>query len=116
MGAIRLSGLTKAFRNGPTAVDDVTLEIADGEFMVLVGPSGCGKSTLLRLIAGIEEPTAGTIEMGERDVTRLEPRKRDIAMVFQNYARPTSTTTASPSAAIASRCLPTRRCAGCAGA
>jgi multiple sugar transport system ATP-binding protein len=86
MGAIRLSGLTKAFRNGPRAVDDVTLEIEEGEFMVLVGPSGCGKSTLLRLIAGIEEPTAGTVEIGERDVTRLEPRKRDIAMVFQNYA------------------------------
>jgi multiple sugar transport system ATP-binding protein len=86
MGAIRLTELTKAFRNGPRAVDDVTLEIADGEFMVLVGPSGCGKSTLLRLIAGIEEPTAGSVHIGERDVTRLEPRKRDIAMVFQNYA------------------------------
>jgi multiple sugar transport system ATP-binding protein len=86
MGGIRLTELTKAFRNGPRAVDDVTLEIEDGEFMVLVGPSGCGKSTLLRLIAGIEEPTEGTIHIGERDVTRLEPRKRDIAMVFQNYA------------------------------
>jgi multiple sugar transport system ATP-binding protein len=86
MGAIRLTELTKAFRNGPRAVDDVTLEIADGEFMVLVGPSGCGKSTLLRLIAGIEEPTAGSVHIGEREVTRLEPRKRDIAMVFQNYA------------------------------
>src|SRR6188472_878989 len=86
MGAIRLTELTKAFRHGPVAVDDVTLEIEDGEFMVLVGPSGCGKSTLLRLIAGIEEPTAGAVHIGERDVTRLEPRKRDIAMVFQNYA------------------------------
>ena len=64
----------------------MTLEIDDGEFMVLVGPSGCGKSTLLRLIAGIEEPTAGSVHIGEREVTRLEPRKRDIAMVFQNYA------------------------------
>jgi len=64
----------------------VTLEIGDGEFMVLVGPSGCGKSTLLRLVAGIEEPTAGSVHIGERDVTRLQPRKRDIAMVFQNYA------------------------------
>jgi multiple sugar transport system ATP-binding protein len=80
-----LTGLTKSFRNGPRPVDDVTLEIADGEFMVLVGPSGCGKSSLLRLIAGIEEPT-GSVHIGERDVTRLEPRKRDIAMVFQNYA------------------------------
>jgi multiple sugar transport system ATP-binding protein len=86
MGAIRLTDLTKAYRNGPRAVDEVTLEIRDGEFMVLVGPSGCGKSTLLRLIAGIEEPTAGSVHIGERDVTRLQPRKRDIAMVFQNYA------------------------------
>jgi multiple sugar transport system ATP-binding protein len=86
MGGIRLTDLTKAYRNGPHAVDDVTLEIREGEFMVLVGPSGCGKSTLLRLIAGIEEPTAGAVHIGERDVTRLEPRKRDIAMVFQNYA------------------------------
>ena len=86
MGAIHLTELTKEYRHGPRAVDDVTLEIGDGEFMVLVGPSGCGKSTLLRLIAGIEEPTAGTVHIGERDVTRLAPRKRDIAMVFQNYA------------------------------
>src|ERR671937_3094248 len=86
MGGIRLTELTKAYRHGPRAVDDVSLEIGDGEFMVLVGPSGCGKSTLLRLIAGIEEPTAGTVHIGERDVTRLAPRKRDIAMVFQNYA------------------------------
>src|SRR4051812_49630549 len=86
MGAIRLTGLTKDYRHGPRAVDDVTLEIDDGEFMVLVGPSGCGKSTLLRLIAGIEETTDGTVEIGGRDVTPLAPRKRDIAMVFQNYA------------------------------
>jgi multiple sugar transport system ATP-binding protein len=86
LGAIRLTELTKDFRHGPRAVDGVSLEIGDGEFMVLVGPSGCGKSTLLRLIAGIEEPTAGTVHIGERDVTRLQPRKRDIAMVFQNYA------------------------------
>ena len=86
MGAIRLTDLTKEYRHGPRAVDDVTLEIGDGEFMVLVGPSGCGKSTLLRLVAGIEEPTAGSVHIGERDVTRLQPRKRDIAMVFQNYA------------------------------
>jgi multiple sugar transport system ATP-binding protein len=86
MGAIRLTELTKEYRHGPRAVDDVTLEIGDGEFMVLVGPSGCGKSTLLRLIAGIEEPTAGAVHIGDRDVTRLQPRKRDIAMVFQNYA------------------------------
>jgi multiple sugar transport system ATP-binding protein len=86
MGAIHLNALTKEYRHGPRAVDDVTLEIQDGEFMVLVGPSGCGNSTLLRLIAGIDEPTAGSVRIGERDVTRLEPRKRDIAMIFQNYA------------------------------
>jgi multiple sugar transport system ATP-binding protein len=86
MGAIHLTELTKEYRHGPRAVDGVSLEIGDGEFMVLVGPSGCGKSTLLRLIAGIEEPTAGGVQIGERDVTRLAPRKRDIAMVFQNYA------------------------------
>src|SRR5260370_33449412 len=86
MDGIRLTELTKAFRHGPRAVDDVTLEIHEGEFMVLVGPSGCGKSTLLRLIAGIEEPTSASVQTGERDVTRLEPRKRDIATVFQNYA------------------------------
>jgi multiple sugar transport system ATP-binding protein len=86
MGAIRLEELAKQFRSGPRAVDDVSLEIPDGEFMVLVGPSGCGKSTLLRLIAGIERPTSGRVEIGGRDVTDLEPRKRDIAMVFQSYA------------------------------
>ena len=86
MGAIRLTGLSKEYRHGPRAVDDVNLEIADGEFVVLVGPSGCGKSTLLRLVAGIEEATEGMVEIGGRDVTRLAPRKRDIAMVFQNYA------------------------------
>ncbi len=68
------------------AVDDVSLEIGDGEFMVLVGPSGCGKSTLLRMIAGLEEVTDGRVSIGERDVTDLAPRHRDIAMVFQSYA------------------------------
>ena len=68
------------------AVDTLDLEIGDGEFMVLVGPSGCGKSTSLRMLAGLEEVTEGTIHIGERDVTRLAPKDRDIAMVFQNYA------------------------------
>src|SRR5690242_13568008 len=85
MAQISLEHVGKAFA-GTTAVDDVSLEIADGEFLVLVGPSGCGKSTLLRLIAGLEEPTAGTISIGGRDVTELPPRERDIAMVFQTYA------------------------------
>jgi multiple sugar transport system ATP-binding protein len=86
MNGIEITNVTKAYKNGPRAVDDVTLEVREGEFMVLVGPSGCGKSTLLKLIAGIEETTAGTIHIAGRDVTDLDPRKRDIAMVFQNYA------------------------------
>jgi multiple sugar transport system ATP-binding protein len=85
--SIRLDHVSKSYKSGTdAAVDDVSLEVQDGEFMVLVGPSGCGKSTLLKLIAGIEETTSGAIFIGERDVTLLDPRKRDIAMVFQNYA------------------------------
>src|SRR3954470_13423226 len=68
------------------AVDDLNLEITDGEFLVLVGPSGCGKSTSLRMLAGLEEVTSGQIRIGDRDVTHLPPKERDIAMVFQNYA------------------------------
>jgi multiple sugar transport system ATP-binding protein len=68
------------------AVDDLNLDIADGEFLVLVGPSGCGKSTSLRMLAGLEEVTDGQIRIGDRDVTHLPPKERDIAMVFQNYA------------------------------
>src|ERR671930_399092 len=86
MAEIRLEGVTKAFEGGVTAVDDVTLTTADGEFLALVGPSGCGKSTLLRMIAGLEEVTSGQIVIGGRDVTDLAPRNRDIAMVFQSYA------------------------------
>src|SRR5438094_4701650 len=86
MGAIELEHVTKEFAGGVVAVDDVSLTIAEGEFMVLVGPSGCGKSTLLRMVAGLEEVTDGAIRIGERDVTDLAPRDRDIAMVFQNYA------------------------------
>src|SRR5438128_1875747 len=86
MAAIELEHLTKEFAGGVVAVDDVSLTIADGEFMVLVGPSGCGKSTLLRMIAGLEEVTEGTISIGDVDVTELDPPDRDIAMVFQNYA------------------------------
>jgi multiple sugar transport system ATP-binding protein len=83
---IRLERLTKVYPGGVTAVDDVSLQIGDGEFMVLVGPSGCGKSTLLRMIAGLEEVTEGAISIGGTDVTELAPRRRDIAMVFQSYA------------------------------
>ncbi len=68
------------------AVDELDLEIGDGEFMVLVGPSGCGKSTALRMLAGLEEVSSGTIHIGDRDVSSMPPKDRDIAMVFQNYA------------------------------
>jgi len=83
---IVLEGITKDFGGGAIAVDDVSLEIEDGEFMVLVGPSGCGKSTILRIIAGLEEVTAGEVFIGEQQVTDLLPKERDVAMVFQNYA------------------------------
>ena len=86
MAAITLTNLTKRFTGDVVAVDDVSLEIRDGEFMVLVGPSGCGKSTLLRILAGLEEASDGSVAIGERDVTDLAPRHRDIAMVFQAYA------------------------------
>src|SRR3712207_221552 len=69
-----------------TAVDDLTLEVHDREFLVLLGPSGCGKSTALRMIAGLEEPSSGTIRIGDRTVNGVEPRDRDVAMVFQSYA------------------------------
>ena len=86
MGEIRLDAATKVYANGVRAVDAVELTIADGEFMVLVGPSGCGKSTLLRMIAGLEHVTEGRILIGGNDVTSMQPRLRDIAMVFQDYA------------------------------
>jgi ABC-type sugar transport system ATPase subunit len=85
MGRVALNGVTKRFGD-VTAVCDVTLEVEDKEFLVLLGPSGCGKSTVLRLIAGLEAPTEGTIEIGERIVNDVEPKERDVAMVFQSYA------------------------------
>jgi multiple sugar transport system ATP-binding protein len=86
VGEIVLDHVTKAFGNNVLAVNDVDLTIGEGEFMVLVGPSGCGKTTLLRSIGGLERITSGRIIIGSRDVTRLEPAARDLAMVFQNYA------------------------------
>jgi multiple sugar transport system ATP-binding protein len=86
VAGIRLDRVGKVYAGDVRAVDDVNLTIGSGEFMVLVGPSGCGKSTLLRMIAGLEEVTEGEIWIGDREVSRLAPRDRDIAMVFQNYA------------------------------
>ncbi len=86
MAAIEIQDVSKRYRDGTLAVRDLSLQIADGEFTVLVGPSGCGKTTLLRMIAGLEEISAGTISIGDRVVNDLTPKDRDIAMVFQNYA------------------------------
>ncbi|MEX1007094.1 MAG: ABC transporter ATP-binding protein [Acidimicrobiia bacterium] len=85
MGRVTLEHVTKRF-DATTAVDDLSLAVADEEFLVLLGPSGCGKSTALRMIAGLETPTAGTITIGDRVVNDVEPKDRDIAMVFQSYA------------------------------
>src|SRR6201993_5587996 len=86
MARIALDHVEKVYGGGVKALDDLNLEVREGEFMVLVGPSGCGKSTALRSIAGFEETTGGTISIGDRIVNDLPPKDRDIAMVFQNYA------------------------------
>ena len=86
MSAIRLENIVKRYENGFEAVKSANLEVRDGEFLVLVGPSGCGKSTTLRMIAGLEQISDGKLYIGDRLVNDLEPGKRDIAMVFQNYA------------------------------
>jgi len=83
---LKLENIGKIYPNGFEAIQGVDVEIADGEFIVLVGPSGCGKSTLMRMIAGLESVTEGAISIGGRQVNNLEPADRDIAMVFQNYA------------------------------
>jgi multiple sugar transport system ATP-binding protein len=86
MATIKLDHVSKVYPNGAQAVIDLDLEVADGEFTILVGPSGCGKTTALRMVAGLEDITEGKVEIGEKVVNDLSPRERDIAMVFQNYA------------------------------
>ncbi len=86
MAKIVLDGVSKVFGSDVIAVNNVSLDIGDGEFMVLVGPSGCGKSTILRILAGLEDVTAGEVFIGDTQVTDLPPKERDVAMVFQNYA------------------------------
>ncbi|MGY4651759.1 ABC transporter ATP-binding protein [Mycobacterium sp. URHB0021] len=85
MATVRFSGVNKSY-GSTSVVSDLNIELPDGSFTVLVGPSGCGKSTSLRMLAGLESVTSGTIAIGDRDVTDLQPRDRDVAMVFQNYA------------------------------
>src|SRR4026208_681743 len=86
MAAINIQNLVKKHGDGFKAVNDVSIDIADGEFMILVGPSGCGKSTLLRMIVGLEDITSGDIMIGGERVNDKAPRNRNLAMVFQNYA------------------------------
>ncbi|TMK92706.1 MAG: sn-glycerol-3-phosphate ABC transporter ATP-binding protein UgpC [Actinobacteria bacterium] len=86
MAGIELDRVSKVYPNGTNAVSAVSLEVRDGEFMVLVGPSGCGKTTVLRMIAGLESISEGTVQVGDEVVNDLPPRERDVAMVFQNYA------------------------------
>ena len=86
MASLSLQHITKRYPNGFEAVKDFNLEIADKEFIIFVGPSGCGKSTTLRMIAGLEEISDGTLKIDDKVVNDVEPKDRDIAMVFQNYA------------------------------
>ncbi|MCL4518072.1 MAG: sn-glycerol-3-phosphate ABC transporter ATP-binding protein UgpC [Thaumarchaeota archaeon] len=85
MASVRLENITKVFK-GPAVVKDLNLNVAEGEFLVLLGPSGCGKTTTLRMVAGVEIPTSGNVYIGDRLVNDVPPRERDIAMVFQTYA------------------------------
>src|SRR5260370_34876457 len=86
MASVQLEHISKVYPGGVQAVRDLTLQVADGELIVLVGPSGCGKTTTLRLIAGLDEPTSGSIAIGGREVNRVPPRERNVAMVFQRPA------------------------------
>ena len=109
MAAIQFSHVSKAYADGQRAVADLNLEIADGEFLVLVGPSGCGKSTALSMIAGLEEITDGTLTIGERVANGLSPRQRNVAMIFQSYALYPHLSVARESSASRSRCAGSRR-------
>src|SRR5690349_17126688 len=86
MAAIEMKNIVKQYGDGFPAVNDVSIDVQDGEFMILVGPSGCGKSTLLRMIVGLEDITSGDMMIGDKRVNDLAPRDRNLAMVFQNYA------------------------------
>ena len=86
MAKLELQNLNKTYTPKVVPVKDVSLSVEEGEFLTLLGPSGCGKSTILRLIAGLEAPTRGNISIGGRDVSRMSPGDRNIAMVFQSYA------------------------------
>src|SRR5216110_1370905 len=86
MASISMKNIVKKYGDGFPAVDDISLDIADGEFMILVGPSGCGKSTLLRMIVGLEDITSGELLIGGQKVNQKAPRDRNLSMVFQNYA------------------------------
>src|ERR1700691_2952372 len=86
MADIDFDRVTKIFGEGPPAVDQLSLHVNEGEFMVLVGPSGCGKTTALRMLAGLEEISSGTLKIGNAIVNNALPKDRDVAMVFQNYA------------------------------
>jgi ABC-type dipeptide/oligopeptide/nickel transport system ATPase component len=86
MSSVSYRGIEKRFDQQVLALKSLDLDVPDGDFLVLLGPSGCGKTTALRILAGLELPTAGTVFIGDRDVTRIQPRDRDIAMVFQSYA------------------------------
>jgi len=86
VAGVAFDAVTKVYPGPVVAVEGLTLEVADGEFLILVGPSGCGKSTALRMVAGLERISAGTITIGDRVVNDVPPKDRDVAMVFQNYA------------------------------
>src|SRR5467141_4587544 len=86
MAQVAFERVSKIYPDGTRAVNDINLDVQDGEFMVLVGPSGCGKTTALRMVAGLEEISEGVLKIGERIVNHVPSRDRDIAMVFQSYA------------------------------